>query len=37
VTANGTFSTDGTTLTVTGWNLTGYCGPDSGTGLLTKQ
>jgi hypothetical protein len=37
VTADGTFSTDGTTLTVTGWTLTGSCGPDSGTGLLTKQ
>lgn len=37
VTASGTFSTDGTTLTVTNWTLTGPCGPDSGTGLLTKQ
>jgi hypothetical protein len=37
VTANGTFSTDGTTLNVTGWTLTGSCGPDTGTGLLTKQ
>jgi hypothetical protein len=37
VVASGTFSTDGTTLTVTNWNLTGSCGPDSGTGLLTKQ
>lgn len=36
VTASGTFSTDGTTLTVTNWVLTGSCGPDSGTGLLTK-
>jgi hypothetical protein len=37
VTATGTFSTDATTLTVTGWTLTGSCGPDSGTGLLTRQ
>jgi hypothetical protein len=37
VVASGTFSTDGTTLTVTNWNLTGSCGPDTGTGLLTKQ
>jgi hypothetical protein len=37
VTANGTFSTDGTTLTVTSWTLTGSCGPDAGMGLLTKQ
>jgi hypothetical protein len=37
VTANGTFSQDGTTLTVTGWTLSGSCGPDMGTGLLTKQ
>jgi len=37
VTALGTFSTDGTTLTVTNWTLTGPCGPDSGTGTLTKQ
>lgn len=37
VVASGTFSTDGTTLSVTNWTLTGACGPDSGTGLLTKQ
>ncbi len=37
VQANGTFSPDGTTLTVTQWTLTGTCGPDTGTGLLTKQ
>jgi hypothetical protein len=36
VTTNGTFSTDGQTLTVTQWTLTGPCGPDSGTGLLTQ-
>jgi len=37
VTNSGTFSTDGTMLTVTNWTLTGPCGPDSGTGLLTRQ
>lgn len=37
VIVSGTFSQDGTTLTVTDWTLTGSCGPDSGTGLLTKQ
>jgi hypothetical protein len=37
VTATGTFSTDGTTLTVTNWTLTGSCGPDTGTGTLTRQ
>jgi hypothetical protein len=37
VVANGTFSTDGTTLTISNWTLTGPCGPDSGTGSLTKQ
>jgi hypothetical protein len=37
VVTNGTLSTDGKTLTVTGWTLTGSCGPDSGTGLLTQQ
>jgi hypothetical protein len=37
VVSNGTFSTDGTMLTVTSWTLSGPCGPDSGTGLLTKQ
>ena len=36
VTASGTFSTDGTTLTVTNWTLTGPCGPDQGTGLLSQ-
>jgi hypothetical protein len=37
VTATGTFSADGTKLTVTNWSLTGPCGADSGTGTLTKQ
>jgi hypothetical protein len=37
VTATGTFSPDGTSLTVTQWTLTGPCGPGSGTGLLTRQ
>jgi hypothetical protein len=37
VTATGTFSTDATTLTVTNWTLTGSCGPDTGTGVLTRQ
>ena len=36
VTASGTFSTDGRTLTVTGWTLSGPCGPDQGTGLLSR-
>lgn len=37
VTATGTFSPDGTTLTITNWSLTGPCGADQGTGTLTKQ
>jgi len=37
VTASGTFSPDGNTLTVTHWITAGSCGPDSGTGLLTRQ
>jgi len=37
VTADGTFSTDGKTLTVTHWTLTGPCGADSGTGSLTQH
>jgi len=37
VTATGTFSVDGTTLTVTNWSLTGPCGADQGIGVLTKQ
>ncbi len=36
VTANGTFSTDAKTLSVTSWTLTGSCGPDTGTGSLTR-
>ncbi len=37
VNALGTFSTDGSTLTVTQWTLSGPCGSDTGTGLLIKQ
>ena len=37
VTASGTFTPDGTTLNVATWTLTGSCGPDQGTGTLTKQ
>lgn len=37
VTASGTFSPDAQTLTVTNWTLTGSCGPDTGTGSLTRQ
>ncbi len=37
VTASGTFSTDGSTLTVTNWSLTGACGADTGNGLLTRH
>ena len=37
VTTNGTFSPDGSTLTITGWTLAGPCGPDSGTGTMVKQ
>jgi hypothetical protein len=37
VVTNGALSTDGKTLTVTGWTLTGSCGPDHGTGLLMQQ
>ena len=37
VTATGTFSADGKTLTVTNWSLTGPCGANTGTGTLTKQ
>lgn len=37
VTASGTFSPDGTTLTVTSWTSTGTCGTFSGTGTMAKQ
>jgi len=37
VVVTGSFSTDGKTLTVTNWALTGPCGPDSGTGTMTQQ
>ena len=37
VEALGNFSTDGKTLTVTQWTLTGSCGPDTGTGSLIQQ
>lgn len=37
VAATGTFSADASELTVSNWTLTGSCGPDSGTGLLTRQ
>ncbi len=38
VTASGTFSPDATSLTVTSWQLTGSCGPDTGVpNTLTKQ
>ena len=37
VTASGTFSTDGKTLTITQWTLSGPCGPDSGYGTMVKQ
>lgn len=33
----GNISSDGSTLSVTNWTLTGPCGPDSGTGTLTQQ
>jgi len=36
VVVSGTFSTSGQTLTVTAWTLTGPCGPDQGTGLLSQ-
>ena len=37
VTATGSFSADGSTLTVSSWSLTGPCGTDQGTGTLTQQ
>lgn len=38
ITANGTFSQDATTLSVTSWSLTGSCGADTGAAsTMTKQ
>ena len=37
VTANGTFSANASTLTVGTWTSSGSCGPDAGTGTMTKQ
>ena len=37
VTANGTFTPDGKTLTITQWTLTGPCGPTFGNGTMVKQ
>jgi hypothetical protein len=37
VVVSGTFTTDGTTLNVTNWTLTGSCGPDQGTGTFIRQ
>ena len=37
VTATGNFSTDGTTLNVTQWTLSGPCGPANGNGTMIKQ
>ena len=36
ITGSGTFDATATTLTVTTWTLTGSCGPDHGTGTLSK-
>jgi hypothetical protein len=36
VTLSGTFATNGQTLTITNWTLTGPCGPDSGYGSLVQ-
>jgi hypothetical protein len=36
VEALGTFSTDGKTLNVTQWTLSGPCGSDTGTGLISR-
>ncbi|MGI4829346.1 MAG: hypothetical protein ACRYFU_14310 [Janthinobacterium lividum] len=37
VTATGTFSADASSLSVGSWTSSGSCGPDAGTGTLTKQ
>ena len=37
VTANGFFSADASTLTVSGWTSSGSCGSDSGTGTMTRR
>lgn len=37
VTATGNFTTDGTTLNVTQWTLSGPCGPSYGNGVMVKQ
>jgi hypothetical protein len=37
VIASGTFDPTATILTITNWTLTGACGPDNGTGMLTRQ
>ncbi len=37
VSATGTFSNDATSLTISNWTLSGNCGAETGTGLLTKQ
>ncbi len=37
VTANGTFSSDASTLTVTNWVLSGPCGSDTGVGSMVRQ
>ncbi len=37
VSATGTFSDDATSLTISNWTLSGNCGAETGTGLLTKR